>query len=231
MKSVPCRIVFKPLFILLLTLVFSAAANAQVAQPTAPAPSANTAATPEMSADLGAYNQLLSQVQDLALRTAADLGTVRVDKWKADSQTKQQYSSNIASLQRNLTAALPEMLQKTKAAPQSVAPSFRLYRNLNVVYDVLASTAESAGAFGPKEQYEPLESDVSALDQLRKSIADRLDWLAGVKDTQLTQTAQQLQTTQTELAAAKKSAEEAAAEKSAAKKTTKSTKKKKPASE
>src|SRR5438270_6870697 len=145
------------------------------------------AVSPEMASDLTAYAQMLGQLQQVAQQTAADLGKLRIDKWKTDSANKQQTQSNAQSLQRNLTAALPEIIQKVQAAPQDLAPSFKLYRNLNVVYDVLTSTAENAGAFGPKEQYEPLANDVGALDQVRRSMADRLDWLSGVKDTQLKQ--------------------------------------------
>lgn len=152
----------------------------------------NPAATAEMNNDLAAYRQMLDQLLQVAQQTSSDLGRLRIDKWKTDSSNKQQTQSNATSLQRNLTAALPEIIQKSQAAPQDVAPSFKVYRNLNVVYDVLAMTAENAGAFGPKEQYEPLARDVEALDQLRRNFADRLDWLSGVRDTQLVQLRQQL---------------------------------------
>ena len=121
-----------------------------------------------MASDLTAYAQMLGQLQQVAQQTAADLGKLRIDKWKTDSANKQQTQSNAQSLQRNLTAALPEIIQKVQAAPQDLAPSFKLYRNLNVVYDVLTSTAENAGAFGPKEQYEPLANDV--LMQIAKTV-------------------------------------------------------------
>ncbi len=177
------------------------AATLAAAQTTSPSPPSTAtpqpaAATPEMAADLTAYGEMLGQIQALAQRTTSDLGKLRVDKWKADSATKQQAQSNTAALQRNLAAALPEMIQKAQAAPQDLAPNFKLYRNLNVLYDVLSVTAESAGAFGPKDQYEPLANDASQLNQLRRSLADRLDWLAGVKDGQITQLRQQLVTAQ-----------------------------------
>jgi hypothetical protein len=145
-----------------------------------------------MSSDLAAYGQMLEQLQQAAQQTATDLGRLRIDKWKTDSATKQESQSNTASLQRNLTAAMPEMIQKAQAAPHDLAPSFNLYRNVNVVYDVLASTAENAGAFGQKNEYELLATDVRSIDQIRRSMADRLNWLAGVKDSQLKQLNQQL---------------------------------------
>lgn len=182
--------------------------------------------SPEMSSDINAYGQMLSQLQQVAQQTASDLGKLRIDKWKTDSSNKQQSQSNATSLQRNLTAALPEMIQKAQAAPQDFAPSFKLYRNLNVVYDVLAMTAENAGAFGPKEQYEPLANDIGQLDQVRRSMADRLDWLSGVKDSQIKTLSQQLVAAQQQ---AKAAATETPKESDTPKKKSSSTKKKKAA--
>ena len=66
-----------------------------------------------MSSDLAAYGQMLEQLQQAAQQTATDLGRLRIDKWKTDSATKQESQSNTASLQRNLTAAMPEMIRMT----------------------------------------------------------------------------------------------------------------------
>src|SRR5437868_13080813 len=40
----------------------------------------------------------------------ADVGKLRVEKWKVDSSTKHQASENIGSIQRNVTAALPALI-------------------------------------------------------------------------------------------------------------------------
>ncbi len=210
-------------------------ASFATAQTTSPAPTSGAASqpgvstpSPDMAADLTAYGEMLGRLRDLAQRTAGDLGRIRIDKWKADSSVKQDSQSQAASLQRNLTAALPEIIQKAQAAPQDLAPSFKLYRNLNVVYDVLSVTAENAGAFGPKEQYEPLAADIGELDQLRRGLADRLDWLSGVRDSQLGQLRQQLAAAQQ---AASRQKQEASSDTSSTSTTKKPTpkKKKKPA--
>jgi hypothetical protein len=186
-----------PFVLFTFMLLIAVGASAQIANPApSPDPSAPVASTstpsPEMTRDLTAYGQMLGQLQQAAQQTASDLGKLKIDKWKADGSIKQESQSNATSLQRNLTAALPELIQKAQAAPQEFAPSFRLYRNLNVVYDVFALTAENAGAFGPKDQYEPLAADARTLDQIRRQMADRLDWLAGIKDAQVKQLRQQL---------------------------------------
>ena len=163
---------------------------------------------------------MLGKLQEIAHQTADDLGKLRIDKWKTDSSNKKQSQSNADALQRNLTAALPEMIQKAQAAPQQLGPSFRLYRNLNVVYDVLSATAETAGAFGPKEQYQLLATDTEQLDQLRRGMADRLDWLSGIKDSQIVQLHQQLASAQQAAAKAKQETKAEEPEKKPKKKVT-----------
>jgi hypothetical protein len=217
---------------LLLSCVLTITSMSAIAQIASPEPtSRNNSQTvstlsPEMSSDITAYGQMLGQLQQIAQQTAADLGKLKIDKWKTDSSNKQQSQSNATSLQRNLMAAMPEMIQKAQAAPQDFAPSFKLYRNLNVVYDVLAMTAENAGAFGPKEQYEPLANDIGQLDQVRRNMADRLDWLSGVKDSQIKQLSQQLVTAQQQVRAAAEAPKETETSK---KKPSSATKKKKAA--
>jgi hypothetical protein len=215
-----------------LSCVLTITSLSAIAQIASPEPTSRnnsqTVATlsPEMSSDITAYGQMLGQLQQIAQQTAADLGKLKIDKWKTDSSNKQQSQSNATSLQRNLMAAMPEMIQKAQAAPQDFAPSFKLYRNLNVVYDVLAMTAENAGAFGPKEQYEPLANDIGQLDQVRRNMADRLDWLSGVKDSQIKQLSQQLVTAQQQVRAASEAPKETEFSK---KKPSSATKKKKAA--
>jgi len=41
------------------------------------------------------------------------------------------------------------LLQRIKASPSSLNANFRLYRNMNALYDTFSALAESAGAFGP----------------------------------------------------------------------------------
>ena len=86
-----------------------------------------------------------------------------------DSSTKHQASENIGSIQRNVTAALPALIAAVHTAPQSLAANFKLYRNLNALYDVVASVSESAGAFGKREEYDlmahmpPLSMSIGAI--------------------------------------------------------------------
>jgi hypothetical protein len=137
------------------------------------------------SGDLAQLNNTLSRLQETAQEANIAIAKMRIDKWKVDGDTKKQAQANSESLQRNLTAALPEMIGKVRNSPQDLSANFKLYRNLNAVYDVFASVAESAGAFGPKDQYEPLAQQVSAFDSARRMLADRIDQLAAAKEMEL----------------------------------------------
>jgi hypothetical protein len=147
------------------------------ARPPAPA-SMQPALTPDLSASLAQLNQVVQQLR-------LDLARLRVDKWKTDSGNKRQSETNAESVQRNLSAALPAIVQQVRANPGSVAATFKLYRNLNALYDVMSSLTESAGAFGSKEEYQSLGNDTANLDNLRRSLADKVDAMASARDTEV----------------------------------------------
>lgn len=125
---------------------------------------------------------LLTRIEQETQGLNADIGKLRTDKWKADSSVKQEASENAASIQRNITAALPEMIGAVRSAPQSLATNFKLYRNLNALYDVTASLAESTGAFGKREEYATISPHVVALDDDRRLYADLLQTMSANAD-------------------------------------------------
>lgn len=143
-----------------------------------------TATTSHASPDL-ALNELLIQVQGTAQKSDADVAVLRIDKWKTEAASKQQAQAYAGSVRKNLTNAIPTLLQGIQASPGSLNANFRLYRNLNVLYDTFSALVESAGAFGPKEQYETLATDIKQLDHLRREVAERIDMLAGANDAEL----------------------------------------------
>ena len=171
--------------IVILLLAGAIAAGAQVSsQPnttTRPPASASPASMrPAPNASLGNLNQVIENAR-------VDLAKLRVDKWKADSNSKRQAEANADSVQRNLTTALPALVQQVRANPGSVAANFKLYRNLNALYDVMTALTESAGAFGSKEEYEALANDTASLDTLRRSMADQLETMAASRDNEVAQ--------------------------------------------
>jgi hypothetical protein len=130
-------------------------------------------------------SNLLTQLERAALDANGALGRLRIDKWKTNSEQKQQAQANAESLQRNLSYAIPELTGKIRQAPQDLSANFKLYRNLNALYDVLANVAESAGAFGPKDQYEALAQPTASIDEVRRALGDRLDQLTAAKEAEL----------------------------------------------
>jgi hypothetical protein len=161
-----------------------AAATAQVAPP----PSASRASEPPVPyASVSELNLVLTQLEQIAQSTQADLTKLRIDKWKTDSNTKRGSQADVESIQRNLQNALPEIIGQLRTSPENVATTFKLYRNLDALYDVLGPVVESAGAFGSKDEYQAVQNDFSSLERSRRSLAERMGTLAGAKESELTQ--------------------------------------------
>ncbi len=172
-------------------LLVAVSAMGQVPQPSQnPAMAPGSVPAPAIDVQL---SNTLAQLQKASQEANTALGRLRIEKWKTDSSQKQQAQSNADSLQRNLSYAVPELIGKIRQAPQDLSTNFKLYRNLNALYDVLANVAESAGAFGPKDQYEALAQPISDIDQVRHTLGDRLDQLASAKEAELTRLHGQLQ--------------------------------------
>ena len=161
----------------------------------APAPTGASAnAVPYSS--VNELNQMLAQLEQTSQTTQVDIAKLRIDHWKADSNSKRQAQSNSESIGRNLKSALPEIIAGLRASPESLTATFKLYRNLDALYDVMASLVESAGAFGSKDDFQSLDNDMTAFERSRRSFADRMDSLATSKDAELTQLRTQVKSLQ-----------------------------------
>lgn len=143
------------------------------------------ASAPVSYSSVSQLNMMLSELDQASQSTQADLARVRIDKWKTDSSNKQQVQADVQSIQRNLQYALPEMMTQLRGSPENLADTFKLYRNLDALYDVFGAVVESAGAFGPKDDFQALQNDLSKLQSVRKSFADRMENLASSKETEL----------------------------------------------
>ena len=158
----------------------------------APAPQTTTART--QSAPAANANSILAELQRVTIAANGDIGRLRIEKWKADSGQRQQMQQVADSLQRNLTTAVPGLISDAQQSPGSVSRTFKLYHDTNVVYEYLNSLTEAAGAFGKKEEYDPLAADVSALDNVRQKLSSYIEQNAAALENQLRQaTAVQVQ--------------------------------------
>lgn len=145
----------------------------------------------------GNVSPLLAQVQATARTTTADVSLLSIRRWKVANDTKHDAETKAESIQRNLTVALPAIVSQVQTSPNDFAANFKLYRNLDVLYDVLASLAESAGAFGSRNEFEPLAADLNRIDQARRALGDRLEALASTKDAEIARLQGQVKTART----------------------------------
>jgi len=165
------KAVFPGALALIILLAFVAFA---LSQAQAQAPAATTDVT-----------TVLAQLDQTAQTTNLDLAKQRIEKWKANGEARQQLQSNADLLSRNLTGTLPGLAAAVRSAPDNLAANFKIYRNVDALYDVLSSLADTASATAQRADYEALATDTSNLQAIRHALADRIEALATMKDTQL----------------------------------------------
>ena len=164
----------------------------------------NAGSAPVSYTSISELNQLIGNLQSVSQSAQQDLSHLRIEKWKTDSGTKKQTQSDVESLLRNMQNALPAILADLKNSPESLALTFKTYRNLDALYDVLNSVVESTGAFGSKEEFQSLNNDLGAVESSRRAFADRMDKLANAKETEIGQLRTALQNARANAAPPKK---------------------------
>jgi len=147
-------------------------------------------------ASVSQVNGLLSQLEATSKAAQDDLTKLRIEKWKTDGSTKKQTLTNVDSIQRNLQTALPEIIGQLRNSPEDLSATFKLYRNLDALYDVMGSVAESAGAFGPKDDFQSLSTELSSFEGTRRQLAERLANLAASKEQEIARLRTDLKTAQ-----------------------------------
>ena len=174
-----------------LVLLWPGAMMAQDSSETAPAPQPLVP-----YASVNELNGILAQIKQTAQNIQADLEKTRIDRWKTDSSTKRQTQANVESIRRNLQSALPDTITQLNNSPEDLAASFKLYRNLDALYDVFGSVVESAGAFGSKDEFQDLSNDMSGLENARRSFGERVQKLTSAKEEELARLRVQVKTLQ-----------------------------------
>jgi hypothetical protein len=140
---------------------------------------------PVSYASMSQLNGLLTQLETTSKAAQTDLTNLRIERWKADAALKKQALGNVDSVVRNLQNALPEIIANLRAAPEDVPATFKLYRNLDALYDVLGGVVEETGAFGSKDDLQALSNDLKAFESTRKALAERLENLAAGKEAEI----------------------------------------------
>ncbi len=87
-------------------------------------------------------NAVLAQIQQALQATNTDIGRLHIDRWKTDNDQKQQLRQAADSLQRSITNAMPALISDVRANSGNVSTTFKLYHNLNVLYEILIYVAD-----------------------------------------------------------------------------------------
>lgn len=152
--------------------------------------------SPVAYASASEVNNILAQVKQTAQNIDGSLAKVRIEKWKVDAPIKRDIQNNADSVRRNLQTALPDMITALSNSPEDLAASFKLYRNLDALYDVFGQVVESAGAFGSKDEYQNLSNDMSSLQSARRILGERMQNLSTAKETELARLRNQVKAAQ-----------------------------------
>jgi len=159
----------------IIILLFCAGPGA-MAQPQTPASPRPQNQAPPQAADL---NAIVLQVQQATSSASMNIGKLRIEKWKTDSGQKQQLQQIADSLQKNIANAMPGLINDVSGSKGSALASFKLYHNLNVLYEFLSGLADAAGSLGKREEYEPLAADAAAIDTARQNLSTYIEQTVG----------------------------------------------------
>lgn len=157
---------------------------------------------PVSYASVTQLNGLLAQLEASSKTTQADLVKLRIEHWKTSTASKKETLEKVDSIQRNLQGALPEVIAQLQAAAEDLPTTFKLYRNLDALCDVVGSVAEDTGAFGSKDELQMLTNDLSGFDGTRKQVAQRMESLSAAKEAEILRLRADLKTAQAAIPAA-----------------------------
>ncbi len=140
-----------------------AAQTSHAAPPAEPAPS---------------LDSVLLEIQQAAQAANVDIARLKIEKWKVDSSEKTQMQQLADSLHKNIAHAVPDLISDVRASHGSVSSTFKLYHNINVVFEYLNSLTDAAGSLGKSEEYESLSRDTTALDKARQDLSTCIEQAA-----------------------------------------------------
>ncbi len=110
---------------------------------------------------------------------------LNVPKWKAPGAVRNEAQDNVASIQRDISGALPGLLEQANAAPAAMGPQFAVYRNVDALYDVLLRLSETADLAAPEGEAQALEAQLGKLQAARKQLGDAIMQMAADREAEL----------------------------------------------
>jgi hypothetical protein len=159
-----------------LCAAYGAAAMAQ-----APPPASSPADSPSTSSAITGLQPALEQV-------GSAVANLRISRWKADADIRDMTQQDVGSIQRDLMATLPQLLEQAQSSGGSpLAPSFAVFRNIDALYDVLLRITGMATLAGSSAEADQLENARASLETARAQLGDALLKSIAGQDAQLAQ--------------------------------------------
>jgi hypothetical protein len=150
--------------VVLFLFAFSAAVSTQGQSA---APGAQPAARPSAVMPSGIVQSALSDVQSAT-------ASLNISRWKAPGDVREIAQANVDSIQRDLGNTLPGLLAQADGAPESVPPSFAVYRNIDALYDVLLRVSEAAKFAAPSNEADSVAACLQKLEEARSQLGDAI---------------------------------------------------------
>lgn len=124
-------------------------------------------------------NGSLERLEQVRAATEADISALEIDKWRTGWKTawlkrasrKDQAEGLAASLERNLTDAMPGLIHDAQNSRGGIGTTFKLYNNVNLVYESLESLVEVTSSYGKKGESSQIAADYAALGRLRQELS------------------------------------------------------------
>ena len=122
-------------------------------------------------------NTSLADLERVTAATNSDIanfsesGSSRWKMWQKLNSHKRDEKEMAAAIQRNLTNAMPVLIHDVQSSRGSVSTTFKLYNNLNVVYETLDSLVETGDRGGKKRELGPLNNDLAAMGHVRQELS------------------------------------------------------------
>ena len=91
--------------------------------------------------------------------------------WQKLNSRKHDEKQMAAAIERNLTNAMPVLIRDVQSSRGSVSTTFKLYNNLNIVYETLDSLVETGDRDGKKKELGPLTNDLAAMGHVRQELS------------------------------------------------------------
>lgn len=153
------------------------------AQPTL-SPAQPTAASAATSAPATPSHPVSATLQPSLDTVRQTLQSLRIDRWKKGS-VRDEASTNIDSILRDLRVNLPPLLEVADTAPGTVSKLLPVTSHVDALYDVLLRVTEASRVAGPDDQAAQLQQALLGLSNARLALDDRIQGSASALEKQV----------------------------------------------